>query len=450
MIAIDRRALANVARQGAWLGFAALVVLSPFRARIELMPRRTVPVYSDYTDFLLFWSDIAGLVVVGLWLASILLQPRSVYLGPRFMAWPLAVLVIVAWLGVLFAGDVPLAAYNAVRLLGLALLGLYVANEITRLDRIVLPVALMVSVQAIVGIGQVVGQHSLGLSALGEHFLAPGLGVSVITANDGMRYLRAYGLADHPNILGGMLAFGAVIVAGKASASIGRGTSYRVPVFAIGAAALVLTFSRGSWLAFVGGLLITGAMFLAIADRSALRGLGVTCLAGLLVAAPFIAPYRAALGARTDLTGGSVTEAHSVDERLATSDLTIKLLVEHPILGVGIGTLPVAMRERFPTSRYSYQPASVVLLDVSAETGLIGGGAYLVLLISPWLALLLTRPRWTPDLAVASSLLATLTIVGLFDYYTWTYSAGRIWTWTTLGLWCAAYRNAMSEAADAA
>ncbi len=450
MIAINRGALAVSARQAAWLAFVVLIVLSPFRARIEVMPRPTVSVYGDYTSFLVFWSDIAALIVIALWLSSLLLQPRPVYFGPRFVAWPLAVILAWAWIGVPFASDVPLAAYNAVRFLGLAVLGLYVANEIDRLDRMVLPAALMVSVQGIVAIGQVVGQHSLGLSRLGEHVLSPGRAVSVITANDGTRYLRAYGLADHPNILGGVLAFGALIVAGKGSREFERGASYRAPVFGVGAVALLLTFSRASWLALLGGVVVMATMLLLIRDRTALRRLGVTCLAGMIAAAPFIAPYRAALGARTELSGGSVTEVHSVNEREAVSDLTIKLLVEHPIVGVGIGTLPVAMHARFPNFQYNFQPASVVVLDVAAETGLIGGTAYLVLLVAPWLALLLKRFRWTSDMAIASGLLAGLTIVGMFDYYTWTYSAGRIWAWTILGLWCAAYRTAVLRAADAA
>ena len=450
MIAVNRGALAAAARKGAWLGFVALIVLSPFRARFDVTPRPTVPVYSDYTDFLVNWSDIAALVVIGLWLTSLLLQPRPVYFGPRVVAWPLAVIIVVAWLGVPFASDVPLAAYNASRLLGLAALGLYVANEIDRLDRMVLPAALMVSVQAVVGIGQVVGQHSLGLYGFGEHVLSPALAVSVITANDGTRYLRAYGLADHPNILGGLLAFGALIVVGRGSSESEPGAAYRLPVFGIGAAALLLTFSRAAWLGLLGGMVVTATMLLVIRDRMALRRLGVMCLAGLIVAAPFVGPYLGALGARISLSSGSVTEVHSVNEREAESDLTIKLFVEHPMVGVGIGTLPVAMHARFPSFQHNFQPASVVLLDVTAETGLIGGSAYLALLVAPWLALLLKRARWTWDLAVASGLLAGLTVVGMFDYYTWTYSAGRIWAWVIFGLWCAAYRTVVSRTADAA
>jgi O-antigen ligase len=181
-----------------------------------------------------------------------------------------------------------------------------------------------------------------------------------------------------------------------------------------------------------------------------MRRLSFACLAGLVVVAPFVAPYRGAFRARTDPSAPSATEVRSVDEREALSHVTTEIVADRPILGVGVGALPVAMRAERPAFRYDYQPASVVLLDVTAETGLLGGAAYLVVLVAPWLALIRLRARWTLELATASGALAALTVVGLFDYYPWTYSAGRIWAWLTLGLWVVAYRNAVAGSPDAA
>jgi putative inorganic carbon (HCO3(-)) transporter len=444
MSEIDRVRLGALAQRAAWWAFVAVVVLSPFRARIDLVARPATPVYGDYTNFLLFLSDIAVVVTLGLWLLSVGLHRRPVTVGPRFLAWPVAVLLVVAWLGVPFSSDVALAAYNATRLVVLAVLGLYVVNEVGRVDRVVLPAALMVIVQAVVGIGQAVGQRSLGLSALGEHVLSPSLGVSVITARDGTRILRAYGLTDHPNILGGLLAFALVIIAGGIAIGSERGRAWRLPVFAIGAVALLLTFSRGAWLGLLAGLAVLVAMLVVMHARPALRRVGAACVAGVIVVTPFVAPYRSALGARTATSGRTATEVRSVDEREALADATTDLLVKRPVLGVGIGTLPLAMRTARPAFQFQYQPASIVLLDVTAETGLIGGISYLVLLVAPWIVLARERRRWTLELAVASGALAAVSVVGLFDYYPWSYSAGRIWAWLILGLWAAAYRTARS------
>jgi O-antigen ligase len=443
---------AAVSRQAAGVAFSVLVIVSPFRARIELLGRRTTPIYGEYTDFLLYLSDLAMLATIGLWLLGVALGRqhrgrRVVGSIPRFITWPMVTVLGMAVLSIPFAIDPTLATYTTIRLIVLAVLATYVANEIDQLGRMVLPVALMVFVQAMVGIGQVVGQHSLSLGVLGEHALAPSLGVSVVTAKDGTRLVRAYGLTDHPNILGGLLVFGLLIVAGglaSRASTARRALSAYAMLLALGTIATLLTFSRSAWLALITGLTVLGGMHLARGDRRALRRLVAACAVGFIAAAPFVAAYRPALGARTQPSSPIATEARSVNERVALTRATTTIIARHPLLGVGIGTLPLAIQADHPAFTFTYQPASVVLLDVAAELGLFGGAAYLVLLLSPWLALVRRRPRWTPDLAVASALLASLTVVGLFDHYPWAYSAGRIWAWLIPGLWVAAYRRAMA------
>ena len=61
-------------------------------------------------------------------------------------------------------------------------------------------------------VAQVSAGHSIGLEGLGEHTLDPSMAVSVVTAVDGSRLVRGYGLTDHPNILGGLLAFASLLI----------------------------------------------------------------------------------------------------------------------------------------------------------------------------------------------------------------------------------------------
>ncbi|MGH2468068.1 MAG: O-antigen ligase family protein, partial [Candidatus Limnocylindrales bacterium] len=486
----------DAAQIAARFAFAATVVLSPFRARIELLARPSPPVYGDFTDVLLFWSDAALLLTLGLWLVSFIGRPQRVRLGPRFLAWSAAGLLAVAWLGVPASIDPGLSAYQAGRLLILALLGLYVLNEIERPADLLLPVGAMVAVQALVGLGQVLAQGSLGLGALGELRLSPSLPVSVVTAADGIRTLRAYGLTDHPNILGGLLVLGLLLVAGAfvAASADGRRTQggrvsvrrvqvggarvggarvggsrvgrarapwNRVPwarvrwarvrwaglaLFGLGAAALLVTFSRSAWLALAVGFVVLAGMLAPIVGRAARRSvwrpLAAVLLCGAMVSAPFAVAFLPDLLARTDTQGPIATEARSLDERGAVAAATVAVAREHPVLGVGLGTLPLAIQAAQPHFPYDLQPASVVLLDAAAETGLLGGLLELALIVGPWVALVRLRRAWTPELAVASAALAAVTVVGFFDYYTWTYQAGRIWAWLVLGLWAAAYAAA--------
>ena len=118
-----------------------------------------------------------------------------------------------------------------------------------------------------------------------------------------------------------------------------------------------------------------------------------------------------------------------------------RIFLDRPLLGVGLGTLPQAMVVPEPGFD-AQQAAHVVLLDVAAETGVVGAACYLVLLVAPWVALVRARTRWTPALVAASGVLAAVTTVGFFDHYTWTTPAGLIWVAIALGLWAAAYRAA--------
>jgi hypothetical protein len=65
--------------------------------------------------------------------------------------------------------------------------------------------------QSIVAIGQFLIQESLGIRFLRESIISPQMdGVAKIIL-DGEKYVRAYGFAPHPNILGGFLLFSIVI-----------------------------------------------------------------------------------------------------------------------------------------------------------------------------------------------------------------------------------------------
>jgi hypothetical protein len=362
--------------------------------------------------------------------------------------WPAAALLVVSWVTVPFAVDALVAVMTSIRFTVLALVAVFVLNETGTLERLTLPVMVMTVSQAVVGIAQVVQGKSLGLSAVGEWSLSPSMPVSVVTATDGTRYLRAYGLTDHPNILGGILVFGVIVLVG---AAWGRndelGFAARLAA-AVGCAGLLVTFSRGAIIGMAAAIVTMVVLLYMVRDRIAMVRLGGTALAGVVLAAPLALAFTPALAARSDGAGSIATETRSINERIAVSNATADLVAAHPF-GVGAGGLPEAMRMAQPAFAYTYQPSNVVLLDATAETGMAGGAAYMVLLVAPWVALLRIRGRWTREVITASALLAASTVIGVFDYYTWSYSAGRIWMWVCLGLWALAYQRARSGAGDA-
>jgi O-antigen ligase len=308
---------------------------------------------------------------------------------------------------------------------------------------IVVPVGLMAGVQAVVGLGQVLAQRSLGLQGLGEYELDPAWAGVGVVMSDGSRLLRAYGLSDHPNILGGCLAMAALVLAGgslarsKWRALLGLG-------FGLALAGLFLTFSRAAALAFaVGFAFLVWSAWRARA-QSWRRSLLILIAIGAAVALPLGYLYRNALAGRAGTQNSfqrTFVERRSMEERVALNKAANRIFAEHALTGVGLGALPQVMEDWYPVFGYYYQPAHLVLLDAAAETGLLGAAFYLLAVAAPWLALALRPRRVSLPLIVASSALAAITVISFLDYYPWLLAPGRLMLWSIWGVWAWQYSD---------
>ncbi len=438
--------LANASQLAARFCFGATVVLIPFRMRAVLLAQSVEPVYRDYTDVLVFASDLFLLATLAPWSISLLAQPRRVKTGPLFLSIPMVGLTALAALSVISSVDPLISLDHVVRLVLLAAFYLYTLNEVV-FDDLVVPVALMVTIQAIVGIAQVLQQHSLGLTNMQELELNPAWsGVSIVLA-DGVRSLRAYGLTDHPNILGGCLAFGLLVIGAWYASAKTRRDAIVAAVFALGAVALLVTFSRSAWIAFAGGFVFCIIVFLKTRQREPIARWLSLVSAALILLLPFIWNDLPFLGVRlnaNDAFAQVTLENRSITERDNLAQATFQIWSEHPLFGVGVGALPEAQRIRYPNRDdfgADYQPAHFVLLDVAAETGVFGALFYLVAMVAPWFALWWNRKRLTFSSALIgiSGVLLAVTLVGFFDYYTWLLAPGQLWQWLVWGAWGAVY-----------
>lgn len=450
-----RRILAAFLFELARLALGATIVLIPFRFRFTLVARPFPPVYRDYTDFLIFAADIAMLVALGLWLAALALNPRRISFGPLFLTIPIAGLTFLGLLSVPLSVDPLLSTYHVIRLIALAAFYLMALNLIKSLRLLILPLGLMVVVQSVVGVEQALQQSSLGLGAWGEYALNPDWnGVSVVTAA-GERWLRAYGLSDHPNILGGCLAFGLILIAAWYCGARDRWRPLALGVFTVGSLGLFFTYSRSAWLALVVGLALVCVWLLRTRSSGVtIRWLGML-VATLVVISPFLWQNAEHLGVRLgwgDSFEAVPQEVQSLGERAVLNQAANQLFSVNALTGVGLGALPTAMSYSFPDFPVDYQPAHFVLVDVAAEIGIFGALFYGLTLVAPWLALGINRRRldFSPALVGASALLAAVALIGFFDYYTWLLVPGRLWAWFAWGLWAAFYQRSFyeNEAAD--
>jgi len=455
-IIVDQRAIrpagkiATVLRKSALVSLGLTIVLIPLRLRLLLQSRPTPPVYRDYTDFVLFAADVFLMATLLLWLTSLALEPKPVRFRPRLLTLPLAGLTLFSALSIIASVDRALSAYHAIRLLLLFGLYVYVLNEVTSLGQVIAPIAIQVAIQSAIGIGQILQQHSLGLNRLQELALDPMVqGISIVI-KDGGRSLRAYGLTDHPNLLGGCLAFALVLMAAWYLRDGGRWRTLMVGVFVMGAVGLLVTFSRAAWVGLVGGLLLGIGWLLWTCRQSDVVKLLQLLAAVGLVLLPFAWSYASTLGTRLNWDDSFVAqpiESRSISERQALVGLANKIFSRRILSGVGIGAFPIALHQVEPNLTFDYQPPHFVLLDVAAETGLFGATCYLLLMSVPWSLMWLERHRLNVsfELIGASGALLAVTLVGLFDYYPWMLNPGRLWQWLIWGLWGAAFVSALDR-----
>lgn len=437
-------------RTGAYLSFAATLVLTPFRFRYEILPRPHPPVYSDFTDFLIFASDIFLITTLVLWVFSLLAKPRRIGTGPAFLSIPILGIFITSAFSISTSVDAGLSLYHWLRMLFLAGFYLYALNEIKSLDRIFFPLGLMILIQALVGLGQHLAQRSLGLESLGEWVLDPAWsGVSVVMA-DGVRSLRVYGLTDHPNLLGGCLVFGLLLLTAGYIKSKAKWDSLVSAVFALGVVVLFLTYSRAAWFAMLVGMSIFVIGLRKANDGELLRKWMVLMAVGAIFLLPFIWQNAEFLGVRLNV-GDSFTqitlEQRSLSERRELNTAANEIFAANPISGVGLGTFPTALSTARPDAVYNYQPPHFVLLEVAAEIGIFGAVFFFIIMVAPWLAVWWNRERidLNPSFLGISAVLAAITIVGFFDYYTWLLVPGRIWQWLVWGIWAAEFQSALAK-----
>ncbi|MGB8646356.1 MAG: O-antigen ligase family protein [Anaerolineae bacterium] len=444
----QREHLSPLALTLARLSFGAMIVLIPFSWRAVLEARPSPPIYRDYTDFLLTASDCLLLAALILWGISLALAPRRIRFGPLLVTAPLAGLTIVGAISSISSVDPALSIYHTGRLILLDLLYLYIVNEVRSLGAIALPVALQALVQSIVGLAQFLQQHSVGLARFGELGLDPTWkGVSIVWSGSSV-LLRAYGLTDHPNILGGCLAFALVLVAYW---YLETGTPWRTPiaaVFALGVITLLLTFSRSAWLAFLAAFILGLILLFLTRQVSLLKDSLALLITAMILVLPFAWQYSSYLGVRLNPGEPSMTtgENRSIVERDVLNKAANNIFTDHAVLGIGLGAFPTALKVARPVFPFDYQPSHFALLEVTAETGIFGGLFYSLLLLAPWAALWLNRQRLrsnpaTLAMAAVSALVLATTVVGLFDYYTWVLVPGRLWQWLVWGLWGTTYQS---------
>jgi hypothetical protein len=474
----------TILRRLLYLQILITFILTGVWMRFPGAPGSFHPFYA--TGFLIFWPALASII---LWMILGLPGIGLLWRDRLRRGWMLAVLLLACWAllswgwaytttaainrpGASLAASVPFV---------LALIfGLVTACAGPPLRWIA--AALIVSALLSGGVGglQVAGQSSSGLGRLGELKLDPQQsGVAVVQA-EGVRWLRAYGLLPHPNILAGLLVAGVLANMGfflsrEAVQPRRAGTLLLVLIIAALLWFLGLTFSRAAWL----GLVVGAVTLLLLTWRHVSRRLMLALAAVVaLIGIAFAALYFPFLSARATAT--EPLEQRSISDRIVYTDMAWRAIGESPIIGWGMGNFPWRASYYLTFTDFDLRGQQVhhIYLAAWAELGLVGLGLFIAAFALGIIQLIRHyRPASIPSLsssastssphrpitsspssspitrhsplstssphhpitsssAICHSLLACIlawAVIGFFDHYPWTILHMQIIWWGLLG-----------------
>lgn len=206
----------------------------------------------------------------------------------------------------------------------------------------------------------------------------------------------------------------------------GRLIALAAPVAMVCTAGIILSGTRGAWLAAA----VVASVYIVIRLRPARRLVAVALMAGL-VGLGLQLPGAAAFVTERSDTALSSGGAGRTDIWL----VGLRIYGSAPVVGVGLANFPVAytperMREANVTTTVPWRPANraphSIVIGTLGELGTIG-----FVLLALFLVPLLVRTGWGPDAAAVQAMLASLVAMALFlDLL------NRKQVWLVLGIAC--------------
>ncbi|MFN0120429.1 MAG: O-antigen ligase family protein [Blastocatellia bacterium] len=333
---------------------------------------------------------------------------------PPAFTWTVGILVLCCLLSVMYGAETRLGLYALWWLMSELLL-CYVAAAYFRTERllrqVVICFAVAILLNSLLGVLQYLdlftGWEIVGATTGDRQMKIPGMEVS-----------RASGLLEAANSFGwALVSFSPVILAPALLAKKELPLWLRrlcVLAFFCGVVALILTFSRGSWMAFVLTLPVF-AVFVLWALPAKERGQMFIRLAGALVfllvlGLPFLEPLSARIFG--DDEGAAET-------RLPLMEVAAEMIRDRPFLGVGLSSYEAVMRRYdhtadFITEHFPY-PVHNMFLHVASEAGI---PALLCLLTMVGIALHCGWKAWRrkePEHSLPRALAGGL-IIGMLAY----------------------------------
>jgi hypothetical protein len=364
--------LAAALGAGALVAAAAGLVRWPDLAPLAILVAAPIRPPLDFSSSNSFFVSVAEdgalgrllplyfvLAAAALALAYRVLRGEPVRTLPRMVSLPAAAFFAFAFVSLLWAQDIE-AGTNLLVFFTVPFAVLFAAVARAPFPPW-LPRALGVAAVGLAAVFAVVGLWQAATHEL--FFFAPNLEVS----NANTDYFRVTSLFGDPSLYGRHLVLGigillAVLAGGRLRPLPG------IALLALLWLGLLFSYSQSSMVALV---VVTLAVAVAAGDRRVRRAVGALALVAVVAAGGF-------LGVKM-LQGDTLS--HLTSDRSDRIEDTVRVIEEHPVNGVGIGSQPRASRELAGSDRPTPSFVShTTPLTVAAELGVSGLGLYLWLL----------------------------------------------------------------------
>lgn len=382
------------------------------------------------------YLEISFFLSLGLLLVPIIIWSYSIFesdywrfkKGMTNPKWWVGLIIfeLVTFASIFWADDKLLALYRYLILVyGILLFYIIKNSELVKIKLVVRYFLIGLIPSALLAIWQFFTQSTIATKYLGlAYHSASVLGDAVIESG-GSRYLRAYGSFDHPNILGGLMVLGILLVLYfSLQKEIKRNERlFYLITLAIFYLALLVSFSRAAWLGFI----VSAPFILFYAWRRGrfqkkLIGLFIFLTLGISLA--FVVPNINLFLARAQTDNR--LEMKSVSERELYLEQAKTIIKQQPILGTGASNYILDVQKNIPKQpTWYYQPVHNYWLLIWAELGIFG----LVGVIIFWFSLFrisLKKNLWL--------FILTLFVFSLLDHWLWTQTLGILVFFVIMGV----------------
>jgi len=435
-----------------------LAFLLPIQTRFIIRPGVVNFGYLEYGTISLYLTDIILVVWLSFLVINFLLPKPKKFLDLNLNLFPgkpkvdyaliaLVFLELVVFASVFFAPYVLLAVYKyALLLMGIIVFLIVRQGEFFNRLKLIYCFLAGIFLQAALAFYQFITQSTFASKLLGLSLHDPSVpGVSVVEAYNSqgllVRWLRSYGGLDHPNILGGVLAIGIIILVGLlVERHKWKIVAKHLRLFVIVnyslifffSVALLFTFSHAAYLAAGFGV----ALVLLLSDSCHLRTKmdpkSLDCGFILGFSMLFIVVWSMLFSSiDVRLFNASRLEQMSNQERISGYVQGLQSIASRPLSGWGVGNYYLSLYVREPYFQsYFYQPVHNVFLLVAAEVGIPGAMLFIIFLG----ILLWHKMKNSRNNGLSVALIFALLIMAMVDHWLWSLHFGILFFWLVLGM----------------